>query len=493
MDKDQTKRLPRATQRDGVIYTPSGRTGDAALSNTRVVKAKPQGPAQGKSRPPAKKKKKSGIALFMATTIFVAMLAIAFLGALFLQPLIESGFGTGDGGGDVGGDNSNTNIAAPPTTPTPTPPPQGQNIVLGLVRNISVESRRVDIYAIHTSENRSFFADGGSEMRDRFGAAISFPEFSVGDVIELTHPDGSNSVTSMRISPQVVRYNEISDAAVNLDAGTVLIGMRHYQLTPSTIVHYRGTPANIADISQMDVVNVDVLGDRIMYLNIIRSHGFIVIPEDHPIIGGSIEIGNSIFAAIEGDGGSLEIAVPAGDHRVIIRGDNIEIFMDNFIVNRGQSVEIDLDDIELRSGILVLNANTDATLTIDGEIFAFDEPIIKEFGTYTLRLEQYGFYLHEQEITIGAVPLTLNIELEEIFVATARTVNITTNPSGVSIYINDEFRGFSPLSVELEFGIHQVTVSRPGYIGGTIPIEVTETSRDPHIQLQPDARVPWFD
>jgi len=474
-DKGVTKRLPKAHTRDGVIYTPSryGPNGRDAAPARRKPVAEP-------IRPPARRKR-SGYALFLVTTILIAV-----MGSVFLFTIIFQDF--------AGGRGDMAQATPPPETPIftlpPTTPPPGQITVLGLVRHISLDSRRIDIYAIDTSENRSFFAEGSTDMRNRFGDAISLPEFSVGHVVELIHPENANTVTSIRISPQTMTYRNISDVVVDVENQELLIGMRRFYFTPNTITRYQGLAAHITEISPLDMMSVDILGERVMFVDIHRSHGFVQIAENHPIIGGRIELDDRIFSMIYEEG--QEIKVREGEHRIIIRGDNIELFVDYINVAAGGIVIVNLDEIQFRMGDITVNiAQSGAEMTIDGEPHTPNEPISLAYGERILRVELEGFYTHEEAIFVGLAPQIINVNLQSIVLT--RDISITTTPSEAVIYINNEFAGISPLIVPLTHGPHLITVSRHGYHSSTVPIHVTETSSHPLIRLQPDFRLPWFE
>ncbi|MCL2416052.1 MAG: PEGA domain-containing protein [Defluviitaleaceae bacterium] len=416
--------------------------------------------------------KKMNYTIFMIATISVAVFASVFLFVMMFNQF-----------------SNNPPSSEVIETPSPllTPPPQAgdepeTNFLIGLIRQMSMDSRRMDLHIIETGENRSFFVEGATSMRDRFGNSMSFPEFSVGDVVEITHKDNTNTLDSVRISAQVVSYRNVHDVSVDLDNRTLMIGNRRFPVTSETIIQYQGSPARIEDLDPVDIVSVDVFADQVMMVNIHRGHGFLQFPSEHGIIGGTIEINTGIFTALAEDG--TEIKIPEGEHRITINGRNIESLILNVTVTRSQATMVSMQDIEFSTGILVVNVTPqDATLTVDGQAHPIGQQISLEYGNYAIHVEAEGFHPFEREVAVGSQGIIVNVELEEII--NRRNIIITTNPPDVRIYIEGEFVGISPIQAEFTFGVHQIVVAREGYEGGPVTITVTEDSRHPHIELLP--------
>ena len=507
-----TRRVP--VVRDGVGYTPSGTDDfdydfdpDAAanispapddsedLGKTRKITApplrdnmprrdpkpapvtpKPKSTAQKQKRIPAPKK--AHYAIFMVTTVFVSVIAVVFVFAMMFNE-----WTLGDGGPGWFAQNREESR---PETPNQQEPEDeiyqpaldlapGNISFIGLLQEVNQISGRMDMYVMEDSQIRTFFVENHSVLRDKFGNAITFTEFRVGDVIEIAHVEDSTVVETARVSAQVRRYPNIRDVVVNIETNELLIGNNRYVFNPRTVVMYHGEPNSIADVSTVDIVTVDTFRDlngvsRAVFVDIHQGNGIIHIPENDMIIQGTVEVANTTFTALEGE---MEIRVPEGDHRVVVRGVNIEDFQYELTVARGGSATVDFSGLELLAGSLTVNvADPYVNLTIDGEIHLTNAMIILDYGTYTVSVTREGFVPFEQEITIDSANHEITVVLEEII--RTQNVTLTTSPPGARMYLDGQYVGLSPVSVELELRRYSVTMALQGFVGGTSDIWVTE-------------------
>lgn len=484
MDNHQTKRVP--IHREGVSYIPSsaGHSPDD-LSSTRKImtstsaagrkpsdKAKTGGGVKKykKSPPPKKAPKKTHYAVFLVTTVFVCALAAVFTFALLFSEIFSE---------DSSGNGPSLAQASPPPT-DPTPPPAADpapaDAAIGLIQEISHTSQRIDIYVFESSQRRSFFAESHSVLRDKFGNPITFGQFNTGDVVEIVY--SGTAIDDARLSPQVLTYHNIHDVVVDTESQVILIGNRRYSYSAQTIVMYHGQQVGIEDIDPVDIVSIDVFRslDLVVFIDIHQGNGVINIPEESRIIQGIVEVGN-IFTALDEDG--MEIRVPEGQRRVVVRGANIEPFEFEVTVTRGGNAHINFDDLVLLSGSLtVFVEDPYATLRIDGEYQLTNEVIMLDYGTYSISVTREGFIPFEAEVTIDSANHEITVSLEQ-FIQT-RNVVINSSPQGARVYLDDEYMGVSPVSVELQFRRYTVTLALEGFIGVSPDIWVTDTSPAVH-------------
>ena len=504
-----TKRVPIV--RDGAGYTPSGADDfdydfdydpdasaytnppsdeDEDIAKTRKIATAPprdniMPKRQPQSRPVVKKQsrkqppKKSHYAVFLVTTVFVSVIAVVFVFAMLFNQWSLDGFNSGR--------EPNQNAQAG-TSPQPEREEQteqeelvvepGNLSLIGLVQEINLPSGRMDLYVLDNSELRSFFVENHSILRDRFGNSITFSAFTPGDVVEIVHMEASTVIETARISAQAWPYRNIRDVVVNTETNEILIGNNRYTFSPYTVVSYKGEPMNITDVSEVDIVTVHIFDDKVVFVDIHQGSGIIRIPENDMIIQGTVEVANTTFTALAGE---MEIRVPEGGHRVVIRGDNIEIFEYELTVERGGSASVNFDGLVLLAGSLTVNVDDPyVTLTIDGEIQLTNSMIVLDYGTYMVSVTREGFVPFEREVTIGSADGAnheITVVLEEII--RARNVTLTTSPTGARIYLDGQYVGLSPVSLELELGRYTVAYALEGFIGGASDIWISSEEEQP--------------
>jgi hypothetical protein len=199
-------------------------------------------------------------------------------------------------------------------------------------------------------------------------------------------------------------------------------------------------------------------------------------------VGGIIEIFPDRYADarhtqgrvhIDLDPDGMTIRVPAGENRVDIRGDNIEPFTFNVNVPRMGTTSINFGGLTLRAGTITVLTNTaNATLHIGDRWYPVNEELLLDFGVYELRLEAPGHAVHERQIEIVEGHQEISINLSNLVQTAA--VTISTSPQDVRVYLDGEFRGLTPLFLELEVRRYSLSLQRTGFIGTTTNIWITE-------------------
>jgi len=461
-DLQHTKRVP--IHREGVVYTPSGQIPDD-IALTRKITT-PQTSVKKRKAP-----KKAPYSIFLVTTVFVGVLMFVLLGFLLFNEFFDDDGFTGRPQ-TPGSDNGIVTDALPTPTPYDPPPVPGTESTSGLIWEINRNTNRIDLYIVESSLMRSFFVEPHSRLHDRFGSVITFAGFSVGDVIEIDYLSGTTTIERARVSAQVLTYSNIHDVAVNTDTNELQIGNRRYRFSQRTVVRYHGAAMDIAAIHPVDVVTVSVFQEMVVNVDVHRSNGIIHIPANDLIVDGVVEIGTAAHVQLAPN---MDVRVAEGDHRVVIRGANIEPFIYDVTVERGGVSTISFDGLEMRAGTLIVNIEDPyAVLTIDGEVRLTNETIALEFGTYTVSVQREGFVPFSQDVEIGGTPVELNVSLAEM--VRTRNIMIITSPPGARVYLDGEFMGISPVAATMEMRRYSLSLALAGFVGVSLDVWITEES-----------------
>jgi len=482
-DIGQTRKISTAAARDSIAR---------ATKNPPRTQPKP-GPQKKRYAP-----KKAHYAILLVTTVFVSVILVVFVFAMMFNE-----WNLGDGIGNQNNQTAQNGVAPPPVEPEepveqePLDLAPGNLSVIGLVQEINMITGGMDLYIMEDSLMRWFFVENHSTLRDKFGNTISFTDFNIGDVVEIVHMEDSTAIETARVSAQVRTFRNVRDVVVNTETNQLMIGNERFHFNQHTVVMYHGEPDDIEDISTVDIVTVNTFPDRngvhhVVFVDIHQGNGIIHIPENDMILQGTVEVANTTFAGLEGE---MEIRVPEGSHRVTIRGINIEIFEYELTVTRGGSASVSLDGLELLSGSLTVNVEDPyVNLTIDGAVQLTNSMIMLDYGTYTVSVTRDGFTPFMQEVTIDSANHEITVVLEEII--RTQNVTLTTSPPGARMYVDGQYVGLSPVSIELELRRHSVTMALEGFVGGATDIWVTEDQpifswwlqQDPNFQATP---TPW--
>ena len=121
-----------------------------------------------------------------------------------------------------------------------------------------------------------------------------------------------------------------------------------------------------------------------------------------------------------------------------------------------------------------------------------------EYGTHVIHCKKDNH--RQSELVLNVTPEPMGPVTLEAPVPVYGTVYVTSSPSGSDIYVDDEFVGKTPCTVNPLIGIRRITVSHDGYKTDTRVIQVSETESsqidvkltdiiDVTIKSDPDAKI----
>ena len=131
-------------------------------------------------------------------------------------------------------------------------------------------------------------------------------------------------------------------------------------------------------------------------------------------------------------------------------------------VNSGQTASVFL---QFAQPMAILNVNSNpsgADVYIDNQ-YKGTSPVTINLnpGTYTLKLQKAGYETYNEQFNLSTT-LTKNISL--IPIAKNYDLSLSSNPSGASIYVNNQNKGTTPKTLTLEEGNYSVKLSKSGYV-----------------------------
>ncbi len=96
-----------------------------------------------------------------------------------------------------------------------------------------------------------------------------------------------------------------------------------------------------------------------------------------------------------------------------------------------------------------------------------------ESGSHTISARLSGYQTSTVQTTVqGGGVATVTMPLTPVSTTTTGTLDITSNPTGANVYINNEYRGIAPLSLTLDTGEYSVKFSLTGYTDSTVSATV---------------------
>ena len=107
-------------------------------------------------------------------------------------------------------------------------------------------------------------------------------------------------------------------------------------------------------------------------------------------------------------------------------------------------------------------------------------------GNYQILIQYTGYSDWSQNITVNNNVQTVNATLTTIS-TTNGSIALESDPSSAAVFLNTEYKGKTPLTLNISHGIYRVVIQKTGYLDWSNRISVTAGTRtDVYAQLSVD-------
>ena len=362
----------------------------------------------------------------------------------------------------------------------------------------------------------TLYYDGTTYVKDKYGSAMTMSQIQSGDVVDVNFLKGKRQIASIQLSPEAWIYDDVTNYNLGGINKTASIGSSTYSLPDNVVVFSEGKRAEVMDIVSQDVISVHGIDHNIYSINVERGHGYLRLKNDQALIGGWIEVGNTVIREISED---MLLVVPEGSYQVFLTNEGVGATKD-VVIERNKEVVLDVGDLEIvrdKTGrILISVTPATAEVRIDGRDVDISSAVELPYGIHQVRLEADGYDSLTKYIQVGSeyakISFTMekkkepieddtsisgnNIEAEEpkapeeqpkelepsisentISASKMNKVYIDS-PKGVEVYVDSNYIGISPVSFKKMVGSHTVTLRKEGYVTKSYTIYLYNDGED---------------
>jgi hypothetical protein len=380
------------------------------------------------------------------------------------------------------GSSTNVEIDPPPIPPITTEGGESNAIFtnfVAVVMSATGGTGGFKVIDVDTDISLNLTVDAGTRMSDRFDRPLVLEEFTPGSIVDISFDESNNTIRAMQMNSVAWERRLVRNVRIDSAASTIAIGNDVYTYTEDIVALSKGQRFDMSRISGIDLLNIKGYRNKAWFIELVSGSGIIEITNKAAIKNGTIEIGTNILHALE-DVESVELL--AGHHRVVVRGDNIELYIEEIEVIEGERQVIDLSNVRMLSGVLEITSNVSGFKAfVDGREVSLLAPIPLEYGEYSLRITMDGYEPFESQVTVGTEVVTVNAELKRI--VNIGNLVIETFPNGAAVFINDVKRGDAPCTIPLEYGTYSMRVASPDYQDYVMTIEIFDREHKYNIQL----------
>lgn len=394
-----------------------------------------------------------------------------------------------------------------------------------VVLSTDPDNKAVSLINMDTGKQYTLYYDGTTYVKDKYDGPMSISQIKAGDVVDVTFLKGKKKLASIQRSPEAWVLDDVYNYDLAGANKTASIGSQVYSLPDSAVVLSEGRRVEAGEVVSQDVVTISGINHKIYSVNVDKGHGYLRLKNDQPLLGGWIEVGNSVIRQIKED---MLLTVPEGSYQVVLSNNNLGCVKD-ITVERDKEVVLDVSDLEVAEDavgkILFTVEPEDAKVSVDGKPVDISKAVELKYGIHQIQAEANGYDTLTRHIQVGSEYATISFKLEETrkddeketvsansttpeqipwedtletsrenkpSVSDNTTSSLSENalgtssdykvyvdsPKGVEVYLDGNYVGLSPVRFTKTVGRHEITLKKSGYKTKTYTIYLENTKKD---------------
>ncbi len=358
-----------------------------------------------------------------------------------------------------------------------------------VIKSVNAQDQTISVYLIERKENRTLSYNGATTVQDKYGSAMSMAQLKAGDVADLTYNSELDRAGSIVLSGDAWSYEGVVKYNLGAGKGSVAIGDETYSMDETVLAFSDGRPIETDEIIHQDILTFRGKGHSIISITVDKGHGYLDLVNDEAVLGGWIEIGQTVISQIAPD---MLFTVPEGNYSVRLTGAGIDETRE-ITIERNKETVLDLGDIEIpepKNGVVKFEIIPEtAVVYVDDVKVDTTYPVRLSMGLHQVTAKASGYDTLSEYFQVEEETTTVKMNLSET--ATVSGNNIAQSPSvnggsritieapaGVDVYQDNLYKGIAPVTYTKTAGEHTITLRRTGYITRSYGITVPDDNQD---------------
>lgn len=374
-----------------------------------------------------------------------------------------------------------------------------------VVLSTDFDSGNITFMNIATGKQYTLSYDGTTYVKDRYEGPMSMSQIKEGDIVDITFLRGKKKLASVQLSPQSWVYDNIENYDLGGMNKTATIGSGTYSLPDQVVVLSDGKRVEVMDIVNKDVLTFSGIDHEIYSIKVQRGHGYLRLSNDQALVGGWIEVGNTVIQQITEN---MLLAVPEGSYQVSLSNGNAKCLKE-VTIERDKEVVLDVGDLEIiadKTGKILFSVNpSEAAVTIDREEVDISQEVELTYGIHRISLEAEGYQPLTKYIQVGSAYASISFTLEaeeeqeeddenesskdsgnstengessEVENAVTGNRVYIDGPQDVEVYLDGNYIGISPVNFKKVTGSHTITLRKSGYQAKSYTVYLYDDGQD---------------
>jgi hypothetical protein len=368
-----------------------------------------------------------------------------------------------------------------------------------VIMSVDLDNKSIGFMNMDTGKQYTLYYDGTTYIKDKYEGAMTASQLKVGDVVDVNFLKGKRQIASIQLSPDAWVYSDVDNYNLGGLNKTATIGSSTYSLPDNVVILSDGKRSEVMDVVAQDTVTISGIGHTIYSVSVEKGHGYLRLKNEQALIGGWIEVGNSVIKEITED---MLLVVPEGSYQVMLSNDGVSCTKD-VVIERDKEVVLDVGDLEIASnktGRILFSVTPDtATVSVDGTPVDISKAVELTYGIHQVYLEADGYDSLTKYIQVGSENASISFTLEEsaeddsisgnslqteltadsdddtqtsisansisenTITATSSNKVYIDAPKNVEVYLDSNYVGIAPVSFKKTAGSHTITLRKSGY------------------------------
>ena len=380
----------------------------------------------------------------------------------------------------------------------PARPGMYDSVDTAVIVNVNKTACEITFFNTIVEKNYTLIYDGTCNITNKYGDSLSIDQIHAGEIVDVAFLKEKKKLASIHESAEAFSFENVSRYAIDEKKKEIRIGNSIYQYEDELLILSQGEKMDLMDIHEVDKLSLRGLGNTIYSISIDEGHGYLRVKNEEALVGGWLEIGQSIIQKItEG----MLVVVPEGSYEVLVSANGVSE-LKKVQIKRDKETELDLGGIkktekEKTYGNLIFAITPEtASVYIDGEYVDTSIPYQVEYGVHQMMVKAEGYQTIIQYIKVGQENATISVTMEKQTdnSVSSNTINNTVSsnttsttsggtltisaPTGAELYVDGNYVGIVPASIKKTYGVHVVVLRKDGYDTRSYTINITDTESD---------------
>lgn len=281
-----------------------------------------------------------------------------------------------------------------------------------VVMSVDQENSGITFLNMDTGKQYTLYYSGTTYFKDKYEGPMTVSQIQPGDIVDVNFLKGKRQIASVQISPQAWCYENIDNYDLGGINHTASIGSSVFSLPDEAAILSGGNRIENMEVVKQDVVTIRGIGHTIYSVDIEKGHGYLRLKNDDALIGGWIEVGNSVICQITED---MLLTVPEGEYQVLLSNGKAGCTKE-VQIERNKELVLDVGDIQIeeeKTGKIVFSVTpATAQVSVDDEVIDISQPIELPYGIHKVYMEADGYYPLQKHVQVGSEYANISFTME---------------------------------------------------------------------------------